>query len=88
MGYVNGKTTSTGGNVTLRIEAGYDSVSRSGNTVSANIYGRMGMGKNISGTTTWSSNQFAIWLPAGGEKRSVKGSGSRSTANKWYESAY
>ena len=86
MGYVNGKTTSTGGNVTLRIEAGYDSVSRSGNTVSANIYGRMGMGKNISGTTTWSSNQFAIWLPAGGEKRSVKGSGSRSTANKWYES--
>lgn len=86
MGYVNGKTTSTGGNVTLRIEAGYDSVSRSGNTVSANIYGRMGMGKNISGTTTWSSNQFAIWLPAWGEKRSVKGSGSRSTANKWYES--
>lgn len=86
MGYVNGKTTSTGGNVTLRIEAGYDSVSRSGNTVSANIYGRMGMGKNISGTTSWSSNQFAIWLPAGGEKRSVKGSGSSSTANKWYES--
>ena len=68
MGYVNGKTTSTGGNVTLRIEAGYDSVSRSGNTVSANIYGRMGMGKNISGTAIWSSNQSLFgYLP--GEKK-------------------
>lgn len=81
------KTTRTGGNVTLGLQAGYDGVSHSGNTVSATIYGRMGMGKDISGTTTWSSNQFAIWIESGGTKYVVKGSGSQSTANHWYEAS-
>lgn len=81
------KVTSTGGNVTLGLQAGYDSVSHSGNTVYAKIYGRMGMGRDISGTTTWSKNQFAIWIESGGTKYEVKSSGSQSTANHWYETS-
>ena len=63
------KTTSTGGNVQMKITAGYDSVSRSGNTVSANIYGKM------EPTGSWSSNEYAIWVPAGGTKKQLKKSG-------------
>ena len=87
MAYTTGSTTSSGGNVTLRIEAGYDSVSRSGNTVTATILGRMGMGKNITGTTTYSTNQFGIWIPSGGTKYSVKASGTRSVADTWYNAS-
>lgn len=77
--------TSSGGNVNLGIQAGYSNVSRSGNTVSATLHGRMGMGPNINGSWTWSSNQFGIWLPAGGTKYVAKAAQTQSSANTWYE---
>lgn len=63
------KTTSTGGNVQMKLTAGYGSVSRSGNTVTAQVYGRM------APTGSWSSNEYAIWVPAGGTKKQLKKSG-------------
>ena len=63
------KTTSTGGNVQMKITAGYGTVSRSGNTVTAQIYGKM------APTGSWSSNEYAIWVPAGGTKKQLKKSG-------------
>lgn len=80
----NGLTTSTGGNITLRIEPGYSNNWRSGNTCYYNYGGRMGHGSNISGTSTWSENQFAVWLPAGGTKHSAKAGQVRSVPNTWY----
>lgn len=77
--------TSAGGNVNLGIQAGYSNVSRSGNTVYATLHGRMGMGKNINNSTKWSSNEFGIWLPAGGTKYVAKAAKTQSTANHWYE---
>ena len=77
--------TSNGGNVTLGIRAGYDSVSRSGNTVYYTLWGAMGMGKDISGTTIYSQNGFCMWLPSGGTKRTVKAAYTNSQANHWYE---
>lgn len=77
--------TSSGGNVNLGIQAGYSNVSRSGNTVYATLHGRMGMGKDINNSTTWSSNEFGIWLPSGGTKYTAKAAKTQSTANKWYE---
>lgn len=79
------KNTSSGGNVNLGIQAGYSNVSRSGNTVYATLHGRMGMGKNINNSTTWSTNEFGIWLPSGGTKYVAKAAKTQSTANKWYE---
>jgi len=76
------KTTSTGGNVSMVLKAGYDSVSHSGNTVSATIYGAMKMA-----TSTWTSNQMAIWIEAGGTKYVVKNSGSQSSSGTWYEAS-
>lgn len=82
-----GDTTKTGngGNVTLGIRAGYDSVSRSGNTVYYTLWGAMGMGTQISGTTTYSQNGFCMWLPSGGTKRTVKDAYINSVADHWYE---
>ena len=77
--------TSSGGNVNLGIQAGYSNVSRSGNTVYATLHGRMGMGKNINNSTTWSTNEFGIWLPSGGQKYTAKAAKKQSTANTWYE---
>jgi uncharacterized repeat protein (TIGR02543 family) len=62
-------TTSSGGNVKMNIAAGYASVSRSGNTVTANIYGKMWP------SSSWSSNEYAIWVPSGGTKKQLKKSG-------------
>lgn len=76
------KTTSTGGNVSMVLKAGYDGVSHSGNTVSATIYGAMKMA-----TSTWTSNQMAIWIEAGGTKHVVKNSGSQSSSGTWYEAS-
>lgn len=76
------KTTSTGGNVSMVLKAGYDGVSHSGNTVSATIYGAMKMA-----TSTWTSNQMAIWIEAGGTKHVVKNSGSHSSSGTWYEAS-
>lgn len=77
--------TSSGGNINLGIQAGYSNVSRSGNTVSATLHGRMGMGPNINGSWTWSTNEFGIWLPAGGTKYVAKAAKKQSSANTWYE---
>ena len=77
--------TSSGGNVNLGIQAGYSNVSRSGNTVYATLHGRMGMGKNINNSTSWSKNEFGIWLPSGGQKYTAKAAKTQSIANQWYE---
>lgn len=63
------KTTSTGGNVQMKITAGYGTVSRSGNRVTAQVYGKM------APTGSWSSNEYAIWVPSGGTKKQLKKSG-------------
>lgn len=76
------KTTSTGGNISMKLKAGYDSVSHSGNTVYAKIYGAMTMAGN-----TWSKNQFGIWIPSGGTKHVVKNSGTQSKSGTWYEAS-
>lgn len=62
-------TTSSGGNVNMNIAAGYGSVSRSGNTVTVVLYGKMWP------TGSWSSNQYAVWIPSGGTKVQIKASG-------------
>lgn len=67
--YGETKTTSTGGNVKMNIAAGYGTVSRSGNRVTAQIYGKMWP------SSSWSSNEYAIWVPAGGTKKQLKRSG-------------
>lgn len=81
-------TNATGGNVTLGRQAGFDNAtySRSGTSVTFTRGGRMGMGGNISGTTTYSTNQFSVWILAGGTKYNPKASGTASVANTWYTS--
>lgn len=76
------KTTSTGGNISMVLKAGYDGVSHSGNTVSATIYGAM-----KQATSTWSLNEFAIWIESGGTKYSVKAAHSQSSSGTWYEAS-
>lgn len=76
------KTTSTGGNISMKLKAGYDNVSHSGNTVYAKIYGAMTMAGS-----TWSKNQFGIWIEAGGTKYVVKNSGTQSSSGTWYEAS-
>lgn len=72
--YGSTTTTSKGGNVSMNIAAGYGTVSRSGNSVTAQIYGKM-----WKSSSTWSSNEFAIWVPSGGTRKSLKSSGSAGT---------
>lgn len=74
--YYSTKTTSTGGNVSMKLQGGYDTgtVSRtSGTAVSVTLGGAMGH------TGSWTSNQMAMWFPGGGTKVTVKNSGSSSS---------
>lgn len=74
--WVGYTTTSSGGNISMRISGGYGSVSHSGNTVSFSYGVRF-----QQASSTWTSNSIAAFV--GGTRYYAKNS-SQSSSGTWY----